>query len=255
MSDGQSKKSPMSRFFERISKTWLVRKLEHEHFILIGVAAVLLLSYFTYGYITAPDEPGIAVVSGTEYISGEEGQAIVRVTDPKGNPIPVANCTVTILYPDKSYFIIDTQMIASSIPGNYYKAFTTPSTIGIYEETFDCIATRNFQEFRLRVSSSFHVSYALNYLLEMDARETQHYLDIVHRLDLIGADLGNMNSSIENISKEVDGIESHLGTVDSTLSTLNNAIMVTTTTMNQKFASIYEDFASLGSSMSNIFND
>ena len=80
------------------------KKINPRIYLIVGVSLVVLFStYFIFFKIT----PLISMVSGTEYISGEEGQIIVRLHDSKNNPLTNAECVVSLLYPDKSFFIIE----------------------------------------------------------------------------------------------------------------------------------------------------
>jgi len=71
----------------------------------LALAAAVPLGVTGYAILGNPAE--IRMVSGTEYISGETGQVITRLSDRFGNPITGATCVATIIYPDKTYFLID----------------------------------------------------------------------------------------------------------------------------------------------------
>lgn len=70
--------------------------------ILILISIIFLMFFFTN---INSYNPNLKMVSGTEYISGEEGQIIIRLEDEKGKPITNAKCIVSLLYPDKSFFL------------------------------------------------------------------------------------------------------------------------------------------------------
>lgn len=103
----------------------------------------------------------IAWVSHTEYWSNEEGQSIVRLQDFQGRPITANWCNVTIYYPDKTAFVTNQPMLVNSIVGNYYYNFTTPNTMGIYEEFVNCSYGSPNEKF-VSTSESFHMNPALN---------------------------------------------------------------------------------------------
>src|SRR3989338_3092971 len=98
-----------------------------------GVFLFFLAAFLIRALVSFGSPPFLDMVSGTEYISGEYGQVIARLTDRSDNPIADASCTVTVVYPDKSYFLLDAAMQQSAEPGNYYREFTTPTITEIYE--------------------------------------------------------------------------------------------------------------------------
>ncbi len=145
--------------------------------VVVSIALSVSASLFSEG------DPRLRFVSGTEYISGEYGQAIVRVADNNGNGIDGATCFITILYPDKTFFITDGEMRPSSEKGNYYREFITPNQTGIYEEIAECRGEKRRGEYTLTVSSSFHVSIALNFIMELSKAQEERYHDLVERIN------------------------------------------------------------------------
>ncbi len=171
-------------------------------YALIGFAIILIgiLSYFIFFHKNF----SISMVSGTEYISGEEGQIIVRLHDSKNNPLPDAECVVSLLYPDKSFFIIDREMVPTSVPGNYYVSFTTPPDPGIYEEHINCDVSGK----TMSVSSSFHVSAGLNLVEEVFTTQQEQFQrvisDILITQELLKNNLNNMTERMENVEHKLN---------------------------------------------------
>jgi hypothetical protein len=126
-------------------------------FLLISIVITGVGSWF---YLDTP-ELNLQMVSGTEYISGEQGQLIVRLTTYDGAPVTDASCQASVLYPNKSPFLTDQLMSQSTESGNYYYVFTPPSEPGIYEYTITCVYSVNGRSATSSVSHSFHVSPAL----------------------------------------------------------------------------------------------
>ena len=142
-----------------------LNRVYHLPLILLLLSSILVVSFGGWFYFSAPDI-SLQMVSGTEYISGEEGQLIVRLTTYDGTPITDATCRSSILYPDKSSYLTDQVMMQSAEPGNYYYIFTPPSETGIYEYTITCEYSINGRSATSAVSHSFHVSPALIAMLE-----------------------------------------------------------------------------------------
>lgn len=164
---------------------------------------IFSMYYFSDRILFSPNEPTLKMVSGTEYISSEEGQIIVRLADYQGNSIEGADCVASVLYPDKSYFFIDRIMYSTTVPGNYYTSFTTPSTSGVYEEHISCII-RDGDSFRtIKVSSSFHVSEGLNTVLEISRSQREQYLDIVGRINTINLSYNELNERIDGLNDSI----------------------------------------------------
>jgi hypothetical protein len=127
-------------------------------FIIGGAAAVV---QYAYGSEVVEQNQNMFMVSHTEYRYGEAGQIIVRLVDFQGDAIAVTNCTVSILNPDKSFFIQDALMAdTGNITGDHYYDFTTPAgPEGIYEYQATCNYAPNKQK---SATNSFHLSSAFN---------------------------------------------------------------------------------------------
>src|SRR3989338_4591441 len=192
-------------------------------------------------------QPVLRFISGTEYISGETGQVIVRLSDSNGNHITNAKCNASILYPDKSYFLVDYPLVSSSEPGNYYAQFTTPTITGIYEETAKCSVVNKNKESFLAISSSFHVSVALNFIVEMSALQAERYRDLVAKLNQT---INEINSSKKDVLTSINRTFNEQFIIE-----LGKTQTNITTTVDSKFVKYYEDMNQLGQSIQNIFSN
>jgi hypothetical protein len=121
----------------------------------------------------SPDEAYIDWVSHTEYIAGDsDGQAIVRITDYKGQPLN-ASCNLTLVSPSHSYVFTDALMSPSIIYGNYYKTFTVPNTFGVYTEFVNCSVQLHPSVWvHGATSESIHVNPAFDFLVNISQNIT-----------------------------------------------------------------------------------
>jgi hypothetical protein len=117
---------------------------------------ILILAVFVAGCTVAStinDDIIIKMVSNTEYWNGENGQIIVALRDINFNP-KVANCTVSILYPNSSYYKQAQNATSTNITGTYHYNFIVPEVEGVYEYMAFCkIGIKNYTS-----GNSFHVS-------------------------------------------------------------------------------------------------
>ena len=207
-------------------------------FILIIIFLVLTPSvFFIKRYMDNREEPFVKMVSGTEYVSGEDGQVIVRINDRKGDPLRNAICRATVLYPDKNYFLIEIPMIESTVPGNYYADFITPDKEGVYEETITCIVVANDNAETLKISSSFHVSKALNYVVNMSNTQDIRYEVMMNRIEYIEDSLNNVKEDIQDTKQ----------TFEDEISTVN-------TTVDGKFKDLYSNMAEAMGAMADVYS-
>ncbi len=233
-------------------------KYEKRRLIVLALAFLLIIipSFFIYRAVFGSAGADLKMISGTEYISGEFGQVIIRLSDHKGNAITTALCNVTILYPDKSYFILDQPLQASSEPGNYYRQFTTPTINGIYEETIKCTSIVNGNPVATSVSSSFHVSVALNFIVEMSRLQAERYYDLVQRLNATQA---NINLTREEILREINetfsyGIVQRIEQSEGNITQrINESKQELNKSVSGMFGSMNSRMASLGTSILSIF--
>lgn len=219
-------------------------------FIIIGVLIIGLVIFLIFNYLQKTAEPGIRMVSGTEYISGEEGQVIVRLEDSRSVAITDANCIMSLLFPDKSFFLIDVPMIPTSVPGNYYHAFITPQTPGIYEEHIRCTVIRNNTPRTLNISYSFHVSPGLNLIVEMSQSQREQYNDLVAKINALDA---NLRTQINSVDMRVYGIQTYIdNNVMTEIGSLNQEIQDINISLNDSVSGIE---GRLNATMVNNFNE
>jgi len=145
------------------------------------------------------------------------------------NPISNAECVVSLLYPDKTFFITDQRMSATSVPGNYYFSFTTPELAGIYEEYIRCDLGRK----TIFISSSFHVSAGLNLISEIFTTQQTQFQRVIDDI-LITQEM--LKNNLENITFRVDNMESQMNR-----------------TFEENQAILFDKFSRMGDAMSGIF--
>jgi len=142
--------------------------------LVLLVLLIPISSASMYFWFYVDPEVNMNMVSGTEYIAGEDGQLILRLTDSDGNAMSGVSCKANALYPDKTYFIMDKDMIESTEAGNYFYKFTPPGITGIYEYTLKCSFIQRGRIVTKTVSHSFHISPALIEMIrQLNATQVQ----------------------------------------------------------------------------------
>lgn len=205
---------------------------------ILGVS-LTLLSITTYNVVNNPEPQRVVevrdpekayldIVSKTEYYANETGQVIVRISNWQGYPLS-ATCNATIVYPNKTIWLVDQPMSTSSIAGNYYHTVTIPDVLGVYEYSFDCIAQLNGRPYPLSSSSSFHVSVGY--------QKFQQILDLIDDLNSsFSINLDDLNSTlIAQLNEISDQIISVNDTVISVNGTLYEKIVELNDTMINQF--------------------
>jgi hypothetical protein len=92
-------------------------------------------------------------VTHTEYIPGEPFEVMVRLANYQGYIIP-ANCTISLLNPDMTYFVSNAPMTYGTPFQDHYYTGITGQQIGAYEILANCTTSkRSYLE-----TNSFHVS-------------------------------------------------------------------------------------------------
>jgi hypothetical protein len=241
-------------------------KKKYVIFSIIGVLVILILVLIFSSNSIVSGEPLLKMVSGTEYISGEEGQVIVRLEDSRGIPITDADCNLSLLFPDKSYFLIDVEMDQTSIPGNYYHSFTTPQTPGIYEEFITCKVLRGDTVRTLNVSYSFHVSPGLNLIVEISKSQREQYEALVEKINNLDSNLRAQIYSVDNriygvqtfidnnVMAEINGLNQNVNDIN--LSINDSVVGIEgrlNDTMLDNFSQLYSRFKASYDAMANIF--
>jgi hypothetical protein len=134
----------------------------------------------------------MGMVSHTEYMSAETGQIVARIVDFQGTPI-VASCYATIIYPNKTIFVNNASMTASTIGGDYYKTFTTPIPEGVYEYQANCYYSPNKKQ---SATNSFHLSPALNTIGEVNSTLNNMYLSMGSNFTRLYSAIQGMNATM-----------------------------------------------------------
>jgi hypothetical protein len=232
-----------------------MRQKQKRYVVLLAGGVLLLAAFLSYSALFGDRPVSVRMVSGTEYISGETGQVIVRVSDYRGNPVTGATCNATILYPDKSYFLLDYSLQQSTVSGNYYAQFTTPTVNGIYEETIIC-STAGSNPQTSTISSSFHVSVALNFIVELSQQQAIRYNDLVRRLNETQTQLNQTRDTLlqeinETFTYDIAAIieQSRLnvtGEIRQSQNVLNDSV-------SGRFDGLYVDMVAFGNSVVSIF--
>jgi len=244
-------------------------------YLVIGIILLLAIGIFLIFYFKGRGVASdLKMVSGTEYISNEQGQIIVRLQDSKGISITDANCIVSLLYPDKSFFFVDREMSPTTVAGNYYVSFVTPETEGIYEESVRCTVIRNGTPRTLQISSSFHVSTGLNLIVEVSRSQREQYIALVQRLNDLDNNLTERINSVDarvfgvqnyidnNVMAEFNNVNTQFGEVNLKINDINVSISDSmngiegrlNTTMLTNFSELYQKFKSSYNAMANVFD-
>lgn len=148
-------------------------------------------------------DDALTMISHSEYMSGEQGQILSRLLDYQGYSISTANCSVDVLYPDRTYFINSDAMNYNM--GSYYYNFTVPSIEGVYQYRATCVygapsKTRS-------IMNSFHVSPALNFIeIAYDNLSNQ----ITNLSDLTNAQFGDVKYNLTQIKADTDYIRNNM---------------------------------------------
>jgi len=186
-------------------------------FVLGGAIAV---TQYAYGSQVIEKNDAMYMVSHTEYRYGEMGQVVVRLVDFQGDSISVNNCTVSILYPDKSFFVQDALMLdTGNITGDHYYNFTTPGgPEGVYEYQATCNYDPNKQK---SATNSFHLSSAFG---DVFANLTSISTDVANFRVEVAANFTAVLDSISNINvtAEVADVIVRLGEINATVAGIDS---------------------------------
>jgi len=237
-------------------------------YVVIGLVIIGLIIFLIIFIRNKNATPGIKMVSGTEYISGEQGQVIIRLQDSRSQSITDANCALSLLFPDKSFFLADVPMVQTSIPGNYYHPFVTPQTPGIYEEFIKCTVIRKDEPVILSVSYAFHVSPGLNLIVEMSKSQREQYNDLVTRVNNLDS---NVRAQINAVDNKVQGVQNfvdsnvmgEIGNLNQNVQDINVSLNDSVNgiegrlnnTMLNNFDELYSKFKASYGAMADIFDN
>jgi len=233
-------------------------------FVLGGATAVV---NYAHGAEVIAGGEHIHMVSHTEYMFNEVGQIIVRIVDYQGNPIVVTNCTASILYPNKTYFVQDQLMINSTIAGDLYYGFTTPANgpAGVYEYQATCNYAPNKIK---RATNSFHLSSAfseifsdLDYInttiINFEAEVQDNFTTVIDLLNSINSSETNLTEVYNRLTElniTTQGINTNLNNFISTTNTQLTEINSTTQSTNTIVTSIQSDLTLLNTTMNTRFD-
>ena len=210
-----------------------------------------------------PDTNYLDIVSKTEYYANETGQIIVRLSKGNGDPL-TGSCNGTVVYPNKTIWILDTPLVASSIAGNYYTTVTIPDILGVYEYSFTCLVNPSGQT--LLKSSSFHVSIAY-----------QKFQEIIDKLNGLNATIGNItfnatelennmannftytNNLINQLNQSMNnsfiGVNENIVSVNTTVNDFRSYITVRLNTIESKIDNLFTSINNLITSLSSGFTN
>lgn len=204
----------------------------------VGILAFVTLVGTVFFALDFQDKlvPKITYVSSTEYVSGDEGQTIIRLTDFKGAVMVLANCYDTILYPDKS-ILMENASMTTDVQTNYYHVFTVPSQDGVYETTVTCeLGSKTYTS-----SKTFHVSLLSS---QLQAK--------LSGLNSTINDLSAMQmQQIQNVSDDLKGeLQDTMALVNSTSSSIADSISQFRSDVQGNFSFLFDLINVLNSSIS-----
>jgi hypothetical protein len=245
----------------------IFKKDKKYKYVFIGILAILLIIIIILIYRKETTYPTLEMVSGTEYISGEEGQIIIRLQDNRNNPITNADCIVSLLYPDKSFVFIDQEMSPTSVAGNYYYSFTTPEKEGVYEEHTRCSIPNGDENIELKVSDSFHVSTGLNLIVEVSRTQREQYDSLLNTMNDVDSNMQakmlDLETKVNNMQNYIDNnVMTQMHNINQNVEDINRSIDNSLVNIKQdlnksiedNFYVLFNKFKESANAMSNIFN-
>lgn len=172
----------------------------------------------------------------SSFYPNENAQFIVRAEDAFGQAIS-ANCSASILYPDKTPFMTNQTMTLSPY-GNFYINFTAPSILGMYEEIAQCqaitvIGVRNLWalgSFKVEINPATEVNLTniTNQLNEINSSFTNQLTEINNSLTYLNGSVSYMNNTVNNINSTTNQIYNFSNDINYTVTQIN----LTTTNIN-----------------------
>ena len=220
--------------------------------ILISIIAIVGVMY-SQGKNVIKEED-MYMVSHSEYWTGETGQIIARLYDWQGSPITVDNCTVDIFYPNKTAFVSNalTDDSLQTTTGSHFYDFTTPTVEGVYQYMVTCNYPPNKQR---SVSSSFHLSPALNFELVINQSITDLTAQELAHFGIIEINFSSVDASLTIVKDDLTTVKLNLTSIkDDTTYIRDN--MVTTTLFETNISTVINNQATIigqgGNILSNI---
>lgn len=166
------------------------------------------------------------MVSHTEYRYGEPGQIVARLVDFQGAPVVVNNCTADIKYPDKTAFVTAQLMTTSTITGDHYINFTTPSgPEGVYEYQATCFYNVGINVRNQSVTNSFHLSSAFTNIMANQTAQNAQLTAIQGNLTVVQTTLNGVSVNLTAINTSLSNqLNTNVTTILTQLAAVNTSI-------------------------------
>jgi hypothetical protein len=238
--------------------------------VLFVIIALLVLVgiFFTSAYVTGKDvskDINLQWVSHTEYWNNDSASTIIRLADYRGNPYTIDSCSVTILYPDKSFFVSSGAMAESAIDGNWYRTDSLLNApLGTYEQEVTCVKGAQ----TILSSQSFHLNPALEEIntvsnnLDGTRNELSNVNMTLHAKvqetgESINVNVDAAETSLTNLMNAIEAqLQSDIDSTDASLSTQLSDIEATLTgDISNTEASILLELSEVNGSISDLINN
>lgn len=161
------------------------------------------------------------ILSGTEYITGQQGMVILGLQNSKG-PVLNADCNISISYPDKSFFVINTVFSKTSTPGIYYYSFKVPTVEGTYMDNVVCKFMSDSKP--LSFSSTFHVSSPLVQIMTSYDPQVNQYSNVLSKLQSLDANLVALRDNINELGSNISKLNSRISDVNKSTMDINSML-------------------------------
>jgi hypothetical protein len=123
--------------------------------------------------------PTLSWVSSTEYTTKDaDGSTIVKIRDNHNNFINTS-CLETILFPNRTVYLQETQMNQDFVYGEYFLDFAIPDTYGVYSQEVKCL----FKDKNVSSAKAFHISLLGDKILASNNNLNQTLQTILNTLD------------------------------------------------------------------------
>lgn len=232
---------------------------------IIFLGMTFLATAYVNGKTVVDEDIQLQWVSHTEYWREDSASTIVRLSDYRGNPYPVDECRVTILYPDKSIFIDNQLLSQSNIPGNWYRTdYLGEAPLGTYEQEVICTRGSSI----VTSSQSFHLNPALEQVSvlteksdNLDLKLEDVNLSFTGKIsetgETINTNLTNINTSLNTLLEDVNGsisqqINQGVTTLQTDLSNVNVSINGTVTQTGEE---IQTSLTNINTNLSGLLNN
>jgi len=197
---------------------------------LIGLAVALIISQNSdkpYNEVVkqedVEDEATLTFISGTEYFlpRDSQGSTIVKLRDSKNNFINTS-CFLVILYPNRTIYLSESEMLQDLTYGSYYLHWDVPDDrLGVYDQEVKCLVKNK----NISSAKAFHVSNITNILIESNNNLNGTMKTILSAIDCEQEAYNGTCDMINSLSAKIDNISM----------SINSTII-----MNTNFTSITE---------------